>query len=191
MNDLIPQLRQDSRFLSRLPLLLFLLGCGLSLFDLSMQSARGIGLGLIFYHLIGGALFLLVLGIPFAYQAHTTGNGKALLSATLLWIVVGMVNFATVLTNWPLKLSLGAYGDDLIRMQQGLKPGEAWKRPGNPGFFLVKEVRKLENGNAWFISGESATGSSGLVYVPAGQPLGINTWSSVPITDKWHMVEED
>lgn len=59
------------------------------------------------------------------------------------------------------------------------------------GLFRFKEVRRLPNGNTWFITGGHPGGEDGLVYFANTDHSGVNEWSNIRINERWSVVEED
>jgi hypothetical protein len=156
-----------------------------------MATARATGVTDIFFQLIISSLLLVVLAIPFGYQMHASGNGKGVLFAFLLWTGVGLINFAGLLTSWPVKLTIANKKQDLLQLHSEMQPEEIRPLGRQYGLIEVQEARKLHNGNTWFVTGGHPGGSTGLLYSPDNNPTGFNQWSCYQISDKWYLIEED
>lgn len=160
-------------------------------FEMVMNSARGVGMMTLTMHLFAGGILMLVLGIPFAYQMHTTRNDKGLALGASLWILVGLFNFGTLMTYWPLRLAIASNESKLLEVHRSLGSGESRLVAGNVGIFRFNEVRRLPNGNTWFIVGSNPGGDTGLVYYAESDLSGVNEWSNARINSRWSVVEED
>lgn len=160
-------------------------------FEMVMNAARGIGMTTLIMHFLAGGILLAVLGTPFAYQMHTTGNDKGLALGITLWIVVGLFNLGTVMTYWPLQLAISLNEAKLLEVHRSLGSNESRLVAGSVGLFKFNEVRKLPNGNTWFIVGSNRGGDTGLVYYAESDLSGINEWSNVRINPRWSVIEED
>lgn len=186
--------RRDSsahRIVTALPTALFVVGCLLMVFEMVMNSARGVGVTTLMMHLVAGCLLLVIIGIPFAYQMHSSGNGKGLLAGVFFWLLIGLLNFGTMATYWPLKLVIAANQDEFLEIHDHLKIDEIKDIKRRIGGIWVEQVMSVNNGNTYFVTSGPLGDSEGLLYSPIGNPVGINQWSNIRVSENWAVVEED
>lgn len=129
--------KPPSRFLLALPAALFVVGCGVMAFEMIMNTARGVGIMTLTMHLVAGGVLMVILGIPFAYQMHTTGNDKGLALGISLWVLVGLFNLGTLMSYWPLRLAIAANKAKLVGIHRSLGPDEARSMVGGGGVVPV------------------------------------------------------
>lgn len=142
-------------------------------------------------HLITGAIFLLILAIPFAYQMHTTENAKGMVAGVMLWILVGLFNLGTVISYWPLRIVIAVNESRLMEIHGSLKPYEARDLNERIGPIRFLRAMNIRDGSTYFITNGPLGDTEGLVYSPVGNPVGLNEWSNIRVTEKWAVVKED
>lgn len=159
--------------------------------DMAMNAARGVGVTSLIMHLVGGAILLAILGLPFGYQMHASGNRKGLTAGVMLWVLVGLFNFGTMASYWPLRLVIMANEARLLEIHGSLASDETRELNEKIGPIRVLRAMNLRDGNTYFITSGPLGDTEGLVYSPSGNPVGINEWSNIRVAAQWAVVEED
>lgn len=178
------------RLVGKLPTALLVVACLWVIMEIILAAAKGTGVSTLVYYLLASPFILILCAIPFAWQMHKAGNARGLLLGIGLCLLTGIANLATVLTYWPLKLSLAWSQSDLIKVSESLQPGEKRTVDSRIGLISFREAWKLPNGHTCFTNGTWGD-ATGLIYDPAGDPTGINEWSNIRISDQWSVVEQD
>ncbi len=177
-------------WVAKLPSAILISVCIWVVLEISLMTASAVGIIECIFYLLISPFVIVLAAIPFCVQVHRSNNVKGLLRGIAFCSFVFCVNLGTVVSHWPLKLTLALDESKLIEISDSLRPGQRKPLGQRIGFMEFREAWKLPNGHTCFANGWPGD-ATGLIYSATGSPKGINEWSNFRINDHWAVVIQD